>query len=77
MTVPSFRVSPLDIIDVAPKSVGLTPFVIARETHGEREVPGWLTVRVNRMRILVHQLPVREQITVDVNEQAIVELYSK
>ena len=77
VTVPSFRVSPLDIIDVAPKSVGLTPFVIARETHGEREVPGWLTVRVNRMRILVHQWPVREQITVDVNEQAIVELYSK
>ena len=77
VTVPSFRVSPLDIIDVAPKSVGLTPFVIARETHGEREVPGWLTVRVNRMRILVHQLPVREQITVDVNEQAIDELYTK
>lgn len=77
VTIPSFRVSPLDIIDVAPKSVDLDPFVIARETFGEREVPGWLTVKINRMRILVHQLPTREQIVIDVNEQAIVELYSK
>lgn len=77
VTIPSLRVSPLDIIDVAPKSLDLTPFIIARETWGEREVPGWLTVKPNRMRILVHQLPTREQITIDVNEQAIVEFYSK
>ena len=37
----------------------------------------WLTVRPNRMRILVHQLPTRDQITIDVTEQLIVELYSK
>ena len=55
----------------------LTPFVIARETHGERAVPAWLEARPNRMRILVHQLPVREQIAIDVAEQMIVELYSK
>lgn len=77
VTIPSYRVGPLDIVDVAPKSLNLTPFVIARETFGERDVPGWLTVKPNRMRILVHQLPTREQITIDVNEQAIVELYSK
>ena len=53
------------------------PFVIARETHHERSVPGWLTVRPNKGRILVHQLPVRDQITIDVTEQLIVELYSK
>ena len=77
VTIPSYRVSPLDIVDVAPKSLNLTPFIITRETWGEREVPGWLTVEPNRMRILVHQLPTREQITIDVNEQAVVELYSK
>ncbi len=77
VTIPSYRVSPLDIVDVAPKSLNLTPFIITRETWGEREVPGWLTVKPNRMRILVHQLPTREQITIDVNEQAVVELYSK
>ena len=77
VNIPSFRVTPYDIIDVAPKSVNLDVFVIARETHHERVVPAWLTVRPNRMRILVHQLPTRDQITVDVQEQLIVELYSK
>ena len=77
VNVPSFRVSPYDIIDVRPKSINLDVFVIARELHHERVVPAWLTVRPNRMRILVHQLPTRDQITVDVNEQLIVELYSK
>nr|WP_076388989.1 30S ribosomal protein S4 [Vaginimicrobium propionicum] len=75
--VPSFRVTPLDIIDVMPKSKDITPLVIARETWGERDVPAWLTVRPNKMRILVHQLPTRDQIVIDVNEQNIVELYSK
>lgn len=77
VNVPSFRVSAYDIIDVAPKSMNIDPLIIARETHSDRAVPGWLTVRPNRMRILVHQLPKREQITIDVNEQLIVELYSK
>ncbi len=77
VNIPSYRVSPYDIIDVKPKSLDSTPFAIARETHHERAVPAWLTVRPNRMRILVHQLPTREQITVDVQEQLIVELYSK
>src|ERR687889_1110705 len=39
--IPSFRVSQYDVIDVRPKSVEMTPFIIARETHSERNVPGW------------------------------------
>ena len=77
VNIPSYRVTAYDIIDVKPKSLNLDVFVIARETHHERVVPAWLTVRPNRMRILVHQLPTRDQITVDVQEQLIVELYSK
>ncbi|RCK69779.1 MULTISPECIES: 30S ribosomal protein S4 [Desertihabitans] len=77
VNIPSYRVSAHDVIDVKPKSLNLHPLVVARETHGEREVPAWLDARPNRMRILVHSLPVREQITVDVQEQLIVELYSK
>ena len=77
VNVPSYRVSAYDIIEVKPKSQNLDVFVIARETFGDRVVPGWLTVKPNKLRILVHQLPVREQITVDVAEQLIVELYSK
>lgn len=77
VNIPSFRVSEKDIIDVTEKSLNLHPLVVARETHHERTVPAWLEARPNRMRILVHQLPVREQIVVDVQEQMIVELYSK
>src|ERR687895_2270406 len=48
-----------------------------RETHNERNVPGWLQVAPERGGILVDQLPVRQQIVIDVQEQLIVELYSK
>jgi small subunit ribosomal protein S4 len=77
VNVPSYRVSAHDVIDVRPKSQEMTPFVIARETHGERPTPGWLEVLPSVMRILVHQLPTRQQIEVPVQEQLIVELYSK
>jgi small subunit ribosomal protein S4 len=75
--IPSYQVSAHDVIDVRSKSLEMTPFIIARETHGERVVPAWLEVMPNRMRILVHQLPVRQQIDVPVQEQLIVEYYSK
>jgi small subunit ribosomal protein S4 len=77
VNVPSYRVSAYDVIDVKAKSMQVYPLVVAREIHNEKVVPGWLTVRPNKGRILVHQLPVREQITIDVTEQLIVELYSK
>jgi small subunit ribosomal protein S4 len=77
VNVPSYRVSAHDVIDVRPKSQEQTPFVIARETHGDRPTPAWLEVLPSSMRILVHQLPTRQQIDVPVQEQLIVELYSK
>ncbi|BBY98602.1 30S ribosomal protein S4 [Mycolicibacterium fallax] len=75
--VPSYRVSQYDIIDVRDKSLNTDPFIIARETAGERPIPGWLQVVGERQRILVHQLPERAQISVPLSEQLIVELYSK
>ena len=75
--VPSFRVSDSDIVEVRPSSVELTPFVVARAEAGEREVPAWLEVIPSQMRILVHTLPVRQQIDSQLQEQLIVELYSK
>ena len=77
VNIPSYRVSAYDVIDVRAKSANLHPLVVSREVHNAQTVPGWLTARPNRGRILVHQLPVREQINIDVTEQLIVELYSK
>jgi small subunit ribosomal protein S4 len=75
--IPSYRVSENDVIEVAAKSIELTPMVIARAEAGERAVPAWLEVMPEQMRILVHQLPVRAQIDTQVQEQLIVEFYSK
>jgi small subunit ribosomal protein S4 len=75
--VPSFRVGQYDIIDVRPKSLETTPFLIARETYGDRPIPGWLQVVPSKLRVLVHHLPERAQIDVPLQEQLIVELYSK
>ena len=77
MDIPSYRVTQNDIIDVRGKSLEMTPFVIARAEAGERQVPAWLEVIPDRMRILVHALPVRAQIDTQVQEQLIVEYYSK
>jgi small subunit ribosomal protein S4 len=75
--IPSFQVTQYDVIDVREKSLEMTPFIVARETFGERLVPAWMDVLPDRMRILVHQLPVRQQIELPVQEQLIVEYYSK
>jgi small subunit ribosomal protein S4 len=75
--IPSYRVSENDIVEIAPKSRELTPFIIARETAGQRTVPAWIEVISSQMRILVHSLPARAAIDTQVQEQLIVELYSK
>jgi small subunit ribosomal protein S4 len=75
--IPSYQVEESDIIEVTPKSLEMTPFIIARAEAGERQVPAWLEVVPDKMRVLVHTLPVRTQIDTQVQEQLIVELYSK
>jgi small subunit ribosomal protein S4 len=77
VNIPSYRVRESDIIEIAEKSRELTPFVVARAEAGERTVPAWLEVIPDKMRILVHTLPVRAQIDTLVQEQLIVEYYSK
>jgi small subunit ribosomal protein S4 len=75
--IPSFRVSENDIIEIRPKSQEMTPFVVAKAEAGERPVPAWIEVIPDKMRVLVHTLPVRAQIDTSVQEQLIVEYYSK
>ena len=75
--IPSYQVSQYDIIDIREKSLNTVPFQIARETQGDRPVPGWLQVVGERQRILIHQLPERAQIDIPLTEQLIVEFYSK
>jgi small subunit ribosomal protein S4 len=75
--IPSYRVSENDIVEIAPKFHNLTPFVVARAEAGDRTPPAWIEVIPDTMRVLVHSLPVRAQIDTLVQEQLIVEYYSK
>ncbi|NJQ03235.1 30S ribosomal protein S4 [Streptomyces zingiberis] len=75
--IPSARVSVNDIIEVRKASHEMTPFVVARAEAGEKTVPAWLESIPSKLRILVHSLPERQVIDTQVQEQLIVELYSK
>jgi small subunit ribosomal protein S4 len=75
--IPSYRVSENDIVEVVAKSREMTPFIVAQAEAGERPAPAWLEVVSDQMRVLVHSIPVRAQIDTQVQEQLIVEYYSK
>jgi small subunit ribosomal protein S4 len=75
--IPSYRVKPHDIVEVRAKSRELTPFVIAVAEAGSKTVPAWLEAIPSQLKVLVHSLPARAAIDTQVQEQLIVELYSK
>jgi small subunit ribosomal protein S4 len=75
--IPSYQVSEHDIVEVREKSRELTPFIVARAEAGERTVPAWLEAIPSQMKILVHSTPARQVIDTPVQEQLIVEYYSK
>lgn len=75
--IPSYRVSEHDIIEVREKSRNLTPFVVAQAEAGTKTIPAWLEAIPSQLKILVHSMPARQVIDTPVQEQLIVELYSK
>ena len=77
INVPSFKVSQYDIIDVRDRSQKMLWFEEAQDRLVDAQVPAWIQVVPETLRILVHQLPERAQIDVPLQEQLIVELYSK
>ena len=77
INVPSFQVSQYDIIDVRERSQKMEWFEDAQDRLVDANVPAWLQVVPETLRILVHQLPERAQIDIPLQEQLIVELYSK
>ena len=77
INVPSFQVSQYDIVDVRERSQKMEWFEDAQDRLVDANVPAGLQVVPETLRILVHQLPERAQIDVPLQEQLIVELYSK
>src|SRR6185295_146033 len=75
--IPSYRVTAHDIVDVREKSRDMTPFIVAQAEAGSRSVPAWLETIPSQFKVLIHSLPARGAIDTQVQEQLIVELYSK
>ena len=75
--IPSYRVRPGDLIAVAPKAKDLLVIKSALVSNERVQVPAWLEVDIEKLQGSVLSLPTRDQIDLDINEQLIVELYSK
>ena len=75
--IPSFRVRPGDLVSVAPKAKELLVIKSALVSNEGVQVPAWLEVDIEKLQGSVLTLPERDQIDLDINEQLIVELYSK
>jgi small subunit ribosomal protein S4 len=74
--IPSYQVRPGDIISIKDRSKDLIVIQHSVDTQG-RMVPDWLVVNSDDRQITVNDRPRRDQIDTDINEQLIVELYSK
>lgn len=75
INIPSFNVKVGDIIDVVDKE--LIPVQEAIETFPNKHIPSWLEVDRENLKGRVLRLPTRDEIDVPVQEQLIVEFYSR
>jgi small subunit ribosomal protein S4 len=75
--IPSFSVKPGDIVAIRQSSRETAPVLHALEEVKGRGVPGWLEFDAEAFSGKVGSIPTREQINLPVQEQLIVELYSK
>lgn len=77
INIPSYQVKIGDVIEVKDKSRKIPTVLEAIETVVRREMPSWLEVDGANFRGAVKEFPNREELTMPINEQLIVELYSK
>jgi small subunit ribosomal protein S4 len=77
VNVPSFRVRPGHTVKIREKSRRLIPVNEAIELAQGRIIPPWLIVNAEDYSVAVSDLPARAMIDTPVQEQLIVELYSK
>lgn len=75
--IPSYRVKEGDVVAVADKAKNLLVIKSALVSTEGIQVPAWLEVNIEKLSGTVLSLPTRDQIDLDIQEQLIVELYSK
>lgn len=77
VNIASFQVSSNDVIKVREKAKKQLRIKAALELGEQRERPVWLEVDVSKMEGVFKRLPERSDLSADINEHLIVELYSK
>lgn len=77
VNIPSYLVKVGDVIEIKEKSRSILPINEAIEAVVRRGVPQWLELDKDNFRGTIKAYPVREDLTMPMQEQLIVELYSK
>ena len=77
VNIPSFKVSANDVISIREKSKKQARIMAALEVSSQREKPTWVEVDNTKMEGAFKRIPERSDLSAEINEQLIVELYSK
>jgi small subunit ribosomal protein S4 len=77
VNIPSFRISAEDTVVVREKSKKQSRIIAALELASQREKPTWVEVDNKALEGVFKRLPERSDLSAEINEQLIVELYSK
>jgi small subunit ribosomal protein S4 len=79
VNIASYQVSPNDVISIREKAKQQSRVRVkaALELAEQREKPTWLEVDVSKMEGVFKRMPERTDLSADINEHLIVELYSK
>ncbi len=77
VNVPSAQVKPNDIVAVAEKSRGQARIVSSLELAEQQGFPSWVSVDPKKMEGVLKQVPERSDLSAEINESLIVELYSR
>jgi small subunit ribosomal protein S4 len=75
--VPSYQIKEGDAIEVAQKSRKIGRINQSIESLERRGFPGWLELDKDNYKGVVRKLPLREDVTLPIEEQLIVEFYSR
>ncbi|KKC97968.1 30S ribosomal protein S4 [Photobacterium sp. WH77] len=77
VNIPSFQVAANDVVSIREKAKNQARIKAALEVATQRELPTWVEVDSNKMEGTFKRLPERSDLSADINEHLIVELYSK
>jgi small subunit ribosomal protein S4 len=75
--VPSYQLKSGDRVEVRESRRSREPFKVAKETLRSHQPPDWLSIDAAKLSGTVLDQPRRDQMPLDLNEQLVVEYYSR